>query len=90
MLAARWWPEYMGNYVTWSCICFSSHCSILSRPEVATACTTLASRSTPLHELWLEGTDGNAVDVYARRTDCEPASRPADEAPVALTSRTES
>jgi len=41
-------------------------------------------RGTPLHELWLEDPDGNLVEVYARLTDAELASKPADLEPTAL------
>jgi len=42
-------------------------------------------RGTPLHELWLEDPDGNLVEVYARLTDGELASKPSDLEPTALT-----
>jgi len=42
-------------------------------------------RGTPLHELWLEDPDGNHTEVYARLTDVELASMPADLEPVFLT-----
>jgi arsenate reductase (thioredoxin) len=42
-------------------------------------------RGTPLHELWLEDPDGNLVEIYARLTSEELASRPADLEPTALT-----
>lgn len=41
-------------------------------------------RGTPLHELWLEDPDGNLVEVYARLTDEELASKPASLDPTAL------
>lgn len=41
-------------------------------------------RGTPLHELWLEDPDGNLVEVYARLTDDDLATRPADLEPTAL------
>ncbi len=41
-------------------------------------------RGTPLHELWLEDPDGNSIEVYARLTEQELASRPADLEPVFL------
>lgn len=47
-------------------------------------------KGTPLHELWLKDPDGNLIEIYARLTDGELASKPADEAPVALISRTQS
>ena len=42
-------------------------------------------RGTPLHELWLEDPDGNAIEVYARLTDEELAAKPADLEPTLLT-----
>jgi protein-tyrosine-phosphatase/catechol 2,3-dioxygenase-like lactoylglutathione lyase family enzyme len=41
-------------------------------------------RGTPLHELWLEDPDGNAIEVYARLTPEELAGKPADLEPVFL------
>jgi len=41
-------------------------------------------RGTPLHELWLEDPDGNAIEVYARLTDDELAAMPADLEPTLL------
>lgn len=41
-------------------------------------------RGTPLHELWLEDPDGNLVEIYARLTDEELETKPADLEPVAL------
>ena len=41
-------------------------------------------RGTPLHELWLEDPDGNAIEVYARLTDEDLAGKPADLEPTAL------
>ena len=41
-------------------------------------------RGTPLHELWLEDPDGNAIEIYARLTDDELAGKPADLEPAAL------
>ena len=41
-------------------------------------------RGTPLHELWLEDPDGNLVEIYARLSDAELASKPADLEPTAL------
>lgn len=41
-------------------------------------------RGTPLHELWLEDPDGNLVEVYARLTPDELASKPEDLEPTAL------
>lgn len=42
-------------------------------------------RGTPLHELWLEDPSGNLIEIYARLTDDELATRPADLEPTALT-----
>lgn len=42
-------------------------------------------RGTPLHELWLEDPSGNLVEIYARLTDEELASRPNDLEPTPLT-----
>lgn len=47
-------------------------------------------KGTPLHELWLKDPDGNLIEIYARLTDGELASKPADEAPVALIPRAQS
>ncbi len=41
-------------------------------------------RGTPLHELWLEDPDGNAIEIYARLTDAELAERPANLEPTFL------
>lgn len=41
-------------------------------------------RGTPLHELWLEDPDGNLVEIYARLTTDELASRPDDLEPSPL------
>jgi catechol 2,3-dioxygenase-like lactoylglutathione lyase family enzyme len=41
-------------------------------------------RGTPLHELWLEDPDGNAIEVYARLTDDELAGKPADLEPTEI------
>jgi protein-tyrosine-phosphatase/catechol 2,3-dioxygenase-like lactoylglutathione lyase family enzyme len=41
-------------------------------------------RGTPLHELWLEDPDGNAIEVYARLTEQELSERPANLEPVFL------
>jgi arsenate reductase (thioredoxin) len=41
-------------------------------------------RGTPLHELWLSDPDGNLVEIYARLTDEELASKPDDLEPVFL------
>lgn len=41
-------------------------------------------RGTPLHELWLEDPDGNAIEVYARLTEEELAERPANLEPTFL------
>ena len=42
-------------------------------------------RGTPLHELWLEDPSGNLIEVYARLTEGELASRPDDLEPSPLT-----
>jgi arsenate reductase (thioredoxin) len=42
-------------------------------------------RGTPLHELWLEDPSGNLVEIYARLTDEELVTRPADLEPTSLT-----
>lgn len=42
-------------------------------------------RGTPLHELWLRDPDDNLIEIYARLTDDELATKPADLEPVALT-----
>lgn len=39
---------------------------------------------TPLHELWLEDPGGNLVEIYARLTDAELQTMPADKRPSAL------
>jgi arsenate reductase len=39
---------------------------------------------TPLHELWLTDPDGNLVEVYARLTDDERASMPANKEALVL------
>ncbi len=41
-------------------------------------------RGTPLHELWLEDPDGNAIEIYARLTDAELREMPADLEPIFL------
>jgi protein-tyrosine-phosphatase/catechol 2,3-dioxygenase-like lactoylglutathione lyase family enzyme len=41
-------------------------------------------RGTPLHELWLKDPGGNLVEVYARLSDEEHATMPADREPVVL------
>lgn len=41
-------------------------------------------RGTPLHELWLEDPDGNAIEIYARLTEAELREMPADLEPVFL------
>jgi len=41
-------------------------------------------RGTPLHELWLEDPSGNLVEIYARVTEGELASRPDDLEPSPL------
>lgn len=42
-------------------------------------------RGTPLHELWLEDPNGNLIEIYARLTDDELATRPPDLEPTSLT-----
>jgi protein-tyrosine-phosphatase/catechol 2,3-dioxygenase-like lactoylglutathione lyase family enzyme len=42
-------------------------------------------RGTPLHELWLEDPSGNLIEVYARLTEGELASRPDDLEPSPIT-----
>lgn len=41
-------------------------------------------RGTPLHELWLEDPDGNAIEIYARLTDGELREMPDDLEPIFL------
>jgi catechol 2,3-dioxygenase-like lactoylglutathione lyase family enzyme len=41
-------------------------------------------RGTPLHELWLEDPDGTPIEIYARLTEDELASRPANLEPTLL------
>lgn len=41
-------------------------------------------RGTPFHELWLKDPGGNLVELYARLTDEERATMPADKEPVFL------
>lgn len=41
-------------------------------------------RGTPLHELWLEDPDGNAIEIYARLTDAELREMPDDLEPIFL------
>ena len=41
-------------------------------------------RGTPLHELWLKDPGGNLVEIYARLTEAELATMPADMEPVFL------
>jgi len=41
-------------------------------------------KGTPLHELWLTDPDGNLIEIYARLTEAELATKPADEAPEFL------
>lgn len=38
-------------------------------------------KGTPLHELWLADPDGTLIEVYARLSDAELATMPADQAP---------
>ncbi|MCR4378113.1 MAG: VOC family protein [Rhodospirillales bacterium] len=46
-------------------------------------------RGTPLHELWIKDPDGNLIEIYARLTDEELATKPVDEQPVFLVSGTQ-
>ena len=46
-------------------------------------------KGTPLHELWLKDPDGNLIEIYARLTDRELATRPAAQAAVFLVAGTE-
>jgi protein-tyrosine-phosphatase/catechol 2,3-dioxygenase-like lactoylglutathione lyase family enzyme len=41
-------------------------------------------RGTPLHELWLEDPNGNLVEIYARLTATELATKPEDFEPTPL------
>jgi protein-tyrosine-phosphatase/catechol 2,3-dioxygenase-like lactoylglutathione lyase family enzyme len=41
-------------------------------------------KGTPLHELWLTDPDGTLIEVYARLTDAELATMPADQVPEYL------
>lgn len=41
-------------------------------------------RGTPLHEMWLEDPDGNLIEVYARLSADELATKPADLEPTLL------
>ena len=41
-------------------------------------------KGTPLHELWLTDPDGTLIEIYARLTDVELATKPADEQPEFL------
>jgi catechol 2,3-dioxygenase-like lactoylglutathione lyase family enzyme len=41
-------------------------------------------KGTPLHQLWLRDPEGHRVEVYARLTAEELASRPTDDRPVLL------
>ncbi|MBF2053363.1 MAG: VOC family protein [Candidatus Sericytochromatia bacterium] len=59
------------------------HARGLGWPIVKPARTTW--RGTPLHELWLQDPDGNAIEIYARLSPAELAQMPADQAPVFLT-----
>lgn len=38
-------------------------------------------RGTPLHEMWLQDSDGTAIEIYARLTDEELAQMPDDKEP---------
>mgnify|MGYP005856101093 FL=1 len=46
-------------------------------------------KGTPLHELWLTDPDGTLIELYARLTDAELATMPADQAPEYLVPGTE-
>ena len=46
-------------------------------------------KGTPLHELWLTDPDGTLIEIYARLTDAELATMPADQAPEYLVPGTE-
>lgn len=46
-------------------------------------------KGTPLHELWLTDPDSNLIEIYARLTDAELATKPADELPEFLVPGTE-
>jgi len=46
-------------------------------------------KGTPLHELWLRDPDSNLIEIYARLTDAEMATKPADELPDYLVPGTE-
>ena len=46
-------------------------------------------KGTPLHELWLRDPDGTLIEIYARLTDEQLATRPADESPEYLVAGTE-
>jgi thioredoxin type arsenate reductase len=46
-------------------------------------------KGTPLHELWLTDPDGNLIEIYARLTNAELATKPADELPEFLVPGTE-
>ena len=41
-------------------------------------------KESPLHELWIEDPDGNAIEICARLTDGELAGTPQDQEPVLL------
>lgn len=41
-------------------------------------------KGMPLHELWLTDPDGNLIEIYARLTDAELATKPVDELPEFL------
>ncbi len=41
-------------------------------------------KGTPLHELWLKDPDGTLIEIYARLTDAELATKPVDEVPEYL------
>jgi arsenate reductase (thioredoxin) len=72
-------------------ICLADRAAVVRAYELARALGAMVVkpprttwRGTPLHELWLEDPDGNAVEIYARVTDGELASKPADLTPTPL------
>lgn len=73
-------------------ICVADRAAVVRAAELAGAAgvkivkpARTTWRGTPLHELWLEDPDGNAIEVYARLTGEELAQKPADLEPIALT-----
>jgi len=63
-------------------IAAEQHARALDWPVVKPARTTW--RGTPLHELWLQDPDGNAIEIYARLSAAELAEMPANQEPVFL------